>query len=100
MFITVKQIVYSWLLKREKTLHSAFKGYALAAEAVQELALTSMPLLKHKILTKEEGEDWFMLPDDYTDWVSIGLRDGGHHYPLGVASNLLPFRNTIGGDMG
>ena len=73
-FISLDQICYSWLLRQNKTIHFYYKALSLASEAIRELSLTSLPLVNHKIIEKQDDETWFILPNDYTDWVSVGLR--------------------------
>lgn len=96
-FISIDQIVYSYLLRHGKTIHAYYKILSLAAEAVRELSINTLQLVNHKILTKGEDETHFVLPDDYTDWVSAGFRQGDFWRPVGVSSNrLMPFPKRIG----
>lgn len=100
-YISIKEIVSSWLLKKEKHPNSKWKIYPLAAEAIQELALTSLPLIQHVLLTRPAGQTWFDLPDGYTEYVSVGQRYGDSFRPLGVSNKLLPFPAMAGaGDLG
>lgn len=95
-FISVNQIAYSYRLRHELPIHFHYIILSLAAEAVRELALTSMPLVNHKLITKADNETIFTLPEDYTDWVSAGVRQGEFWRPVGISNRLLPFPNTIG----
>ena len=94
-FISIDQICNSWLLKRGKSIHSYYKIMVLAAEAIQELALTSLPLVSHKIIKKQSNESWFTLPQDYTEWVSAGIRVGEFWRPVSISNRLMPMPNEI-----
>ena len=49
--ISVSDICNSWLLKKGKTeTHSWWKVLPIACEAVQELTLTTIPMVHHAIL--------------------------------------------------
>ena len=95
-FITIDQICFSWLAKKGKTIHSYYKALLLAAEAIQELSLTSLPLINHKLLTKQDNETWFMLPGDYTEWALVGIREGEHYRKIPVSNKLMSFPRYIG----
>lgn len=98
--ISIDQIITSWLGKRGYTLHYYVKAAFLAAEAVQELSLTSLPMLHHALLTKEAGQNWYTLPKGYTDYVRVGVRFGDTWMPLRISERLMPYSNTDGdGDM-
>lgn len=96
-FISLDQICYSWLLRQNKTIHFYYKALSLASEAIRELSLTSLPLVNHKIIEKQDDETWFILPNDYTDWVSVGLRTGEFWRPVRVHNKLMPMPNTVSG---
>lgn len=99
-FKSLKEICNSWLLKNEKHPNSMWKIIPLAAEAIQELTLTSLPMVQHALLTKPDGQNWFVLPEDFTAVVSIGIRDGETYRSIGMSNMLMPAgaKNT-GGDL-
>jgi len=90
-YISIKQIVASWLVARGYTSHVAYRVTKYAADAVREFKLSHMPLVKHKLLTKQPNESWFTLPSDFTDYVSVGIRQGGAWRPIAVSNRLIPF---------
>lgn len=94
-FISADQITTSWLLNRSKTIHSYYKIIKLCADAIRELALTSLPLVKHQIITKPRNQDWFELPRDFIDYCSIGIRQGEYWRPIAVSTQLLPMPNRV-----
>src|SRR5690606_15071971 len=89
-FISIDQICNSWLLRRGKTIHSYYKCLALAAEAVRELALSSLPIINHKIIKRDDYGNWFELPKDLTAFVSAGIRDGEYWRPAAINRQLMP----------
>ena len=93
-FISLDEIVTGYLLKSGRSIHNYYIFARLAAEAVRELALSYMPLINHTILHKEEGTTWFNLPDDYTDYVSVGLVVGDFWRPVAVTGSLLGMPNN------
>lgn len=98
--ISIDQIVVSWLGKHGYTMHWYIKALLLAQEAVQKLSLKSMPMLHHRLLTKEDGENWFTLPEGYADYVRIGVRYGDTWIPVRVDGRLMPYPNSDGlGDL-
>jgi hypothetical protein len=90
-YVTLDQIVNHWLLSNGKTIHSYLKAYTFAAEAVRELSFNSLHLIQETFLTKPKGQSWWNLPSDYTDWVSVGIRNGEFWRPVGVLKGLMPF---------
>jgi hypothetical protein len=90
-YVTLDQIVNHWLLSNGKTIHSYLKAYTFAAEAVRELSFNSLHLIQETFLTKPKGQSWWNLPSDYTDWVSVGVRNGEFWRPVGVLKGLMPF---------
>lgn len=95
-FISINDIVNSYLVAHGKTRHSAWKLYKLACDAVRELALSQMPLPQHKILTKPAGQTWFELPKDFTDYISVGIRVGERWRPVAVEHQLMPYPAPAG----
>jgi hypothetical protein len=92
--ISVDEITNSWLLKKGKTYHSWWKILPIACEALQELSLTSLPMVNHVELTKPEGQTWFNLPDGFTDWVSVAIRVGNRWVPISASTRLMPYPNS------
>lgn len=90
-YVTLDQIVNHWLLSNGKTVHNYMKAYTFAAEAVRELSFNSLNLIQETFLTKPKGQSWWNLPSDYTDWVSVGVRNGEFWRPVGVLKGLMPF---------
>jgi|688.fasta_scaffold407593_2 hypothetical protein len=90
-YVTLDQIVNHWLLSNGKTIHSYLKSYTFATEAVRELSFNSLNLIQETFLTKPKGQSWWNLPSDYTDWVSVGIRNGEFWRPVGVLKGLMPF---------
>lgn len=90
-YVTLDQIVNHWLLSNGKTVHNYMKAYTFAAEAVRELSFNSLHLIQETFLTKPKGQSWWNLPSDYTDWVSVGVRNGEFWRPVGVLKGLMPF---------
>lgn len=92
--ISAEEIAESILLKRGMSQHYWWRILPLVCEAVQELAFTSMPLVKHTQLEKLPGETWFRLPNGFQDWVSVGIRQGNRWIPVGVSERLMPYPNS------
>jgi len=92
--ISALEITDSWLLKHNKTQHSWAKALPLVWEAIQELVLTSLPIVQHTQITKLPNETWFQLPKDYMDWVSVGIRVGDRWHPVGISERLMPYPNS------
>ena len=90
-YVTLDQMVNHWLLSNGKTVHNYMKAYTFAAEAVRELSFNSLNLIQETFLTKPKGQSWWNLPSDYTDWVSVGIRNGEFWRPVGVLKGLMPF---------
>jgi hypothetical protein len=90
-YVSIDQIVNHWLLSNGKTVHNYMKAYTFAAEAVRELSFNSLHLVQETFLTKPAGQSWWNLPSDYTDWVSVGIRNGEFWRPVGVQKGLMPF---------
>lgn len=90
-YVTLDQIVNHWLLSNGKTVHNYMKAYTFCAEAVRELSFNSLHLIQETFLTKPKGQSWWNLPSDYTDWVSVGVRNGEFWRPVGVLKGLMPF---------
>ena len=90
-YVTLDQMVNHWLLSNGKTVHNYMKAYTFAAEAVRELSFNSLHLIQETFLTKPKGQSWWNLPSDYTDWVSVGIRNGEFWRPVGVLKGLMPF---------
>lgn len=90
-YVTLDQIVNHWLLSNGKTVHNYMKAYTFAAEAVRELSFNSLHLIQETFLNKPKGQSWWNLPSDYTDWVSVGIRNGEFWRPVGVLKGLMPF---------
>jgi len=108
-FISVDEIVNSWLLKRGKTIHSYYRALVYAAECVRELALTTIAPVQHTILQRDAGTPWWELPAGYTDWVNVGVQVGGYYRRVGVTDRLIPvpglkgsseFNNEFGPEAG
>lgn len=98
--ISIDQIVISWLGKRGYPIHYYWKALLLAQEAVQELGMTSVPLTRHALLTKTDGEHWYTLPTDFSSYIRVGARYGDTWYPIRISESLMPYANTDGqGDM-
>lgn len=95
-FLSVSDIVNSYIVAHGKTRHSAWKLYKLACDAVRELALSQMPLPQHKIISKPVGQTWFELPKDYTDYISVGIRVGERWRPVAVEHQLMPYPAPAG----
>jgi hypothetical protein len=89
--ISIDEICTSWLLKKGKSFHSWWKILPIASEAVQELSLTSLPIVQHVELTKSDNENYFVLPKGFTDWVSVGVRIGDRWRPVAVSERLMPY---------
>ena len=91
--ISVEEITISWLLKAGMTGHVWWRILPFACEAVQELTLTTLPIVHHVIIQREPGQNYFKLPEGFVDWVSVGRRVGEHWRPVNATNNLLPFLN-------
>lgn len=96
-YISLDEIVNSWLLQHGKTTHVKWKILKLAAMAVQKLSLTSMPMVNHTILRREEDQLWWELPTNFSDYVSVGIRSGNVWRPIGVSKQLMPMPRGAGG---
>lgn len=98
-FISLDEIVMSYMLKSGMSIHNYYILAKLAAESVRELALSYLPMVNHVILEKEDKESWFVIPDDYTNYVSVGLVVGERWRPVAVSNSLLPMpNNDLGGE--
>lgn len=95
-FISLDEIVTGYLLKSGRSIHSYYIFAKLAADAIRELALSYMPMVNHVILEKPDKQTWFTLPDDYTDYVSVGAVVGERWRPVAVTKTLLAVPNTNG----
>lgn len=78
--ISVEEITEDILLKRGMTQHFWWRILPLVCEAVQEIGLTSMPIVRHTQITKLPNETWFKIPNGFIDWVSVGIRSGINGY--------------------
>lgn len=96
-YVSIQEIVNSVLLRMGKTIHSTWKILPLACDAVREIALTSSLMIQHTILTKQNTESWFTLPSNYTDYLSVGIRQGDMWRPIPVEKQLMA-SPMIGGD--
>ena len=94
-FVSLDEIINAWLFKNGKTIHNYAKVLTFAAEAVRELSVTSLQLVNHKILVRD-CHDWWDLPDDYTDYVSAGIRVGQYWRPIGIRKGIMPVPYTDG----
>jgi len=93
--ISVSDICNSWLLKKGKTeTHSWWKVLPIACEAVQELTLTTIPMVHHAILKRDSSGVFFELPKGFTDWVSVAIRVGERWVPVNPSTKLMPFPNS------
>lgn len=92
--ISVEEICNSWLLKKGKTNHSWWKILPIACEAVQELTLTTIPMVHHAILQRDSSGVFFRLPEGFTDWVSVAIRVGNRWIPISATTKLMPFPNS------
>ena len=90
-YVSLNDIVNHWLLMNGKTVHNYMKAYTFATEAIRELSFNSLHLIQETFLTKPKGQSWWNLPSDYTDWVSVGIRNGEFWRPVGVFNGLMPF---------
>lgn len=105
-FVSVENIVDAWMLRRGMHPNSWWKALPLAAEAVRELGLTSGLMVQHTILKKDiptnssppviPDQSWFTLPPDFTDYVSVGIRQGDMWRPIAVDDQLMPYPKTDG----
>ncbi len=93
-FVSLMDIANSWMLRNGKTIHAKYMVLKHAADAVRELQLTSLAMVKHKLLYREEGKQWWELPKDFSDWVSAGVRAGQRWKPVGISSSLMPMPQT------
>jgi hypothetical protein len=89
-FVSLDEIINAWLFKNGKTIHNYAKVLTFAAEAVREMSYTSMQIVNNVILEREDDQQWFTLPDDYSDWCAVGIRVGSYWRPLGVETGILP----------
>lgn len=92
--ISIEEICNSWLLKKGKTYHSWWKILPIACEAVQELTLTTIPMVHHTILQRDSSGVFFRLPEGFTDWVSVSIRVGNRWIPISATTRLMPFPNS------
>ena len=90
-YVSLNDIVNHWLLMNGKTVHNYMKAYTFATEAVRELSFNSLHLIQETFLTKAKNQTWWNLPSDFTDWVSVGVRNGEFWRPVGVLKGLMPF---------
>lgn len=105
-FVSVDNIVDAYMLRRGMHPNSWWKVLPLAAEAVRELGLTSGLMIQHTIIKKNVPIDtvpptvtdysWFNLPPNFTDYLSVGIRQGDMWRPIPVDNQLMPFPNTDG----
>lgn len=95
-FISADQIVCSWLINHEKTIHTYYKIIKLVADCVRELSLTTLPMVNHAILKRPWDQGWFTLPGDYVDYCALGIRQGEFWRPIGVNDQLMPMPNNVG----
>lgn len=98
-YISISQIVNSYLFAKGKDEHSFVKVTGLVASAVQELGFLGVMTVNQVLLNRDASQQWFTLPDDYCDWVSVGVRCGDKIFPLRVDQRLMKspaFDNTGG----
>jgi len=106
-FVSVDNIVDAYMLRRGMHPNTWWKVLPLAAEAVRELGLTSGLMVQHTILKKNEPDNsvsppiipdnsWFTLPADFTDYISVGIRQGDMWRPIAVDSQLMPYPKSDG----
>lgn len=100
-FISIHEIVVSWLLKQRKPIHFYVDALLMAAEGIQQLSFRdSLPMVSHTLLTKVSGQNHFLLPAGYADLVRVGIRYGDMWWPLPIADRLMPYSNSTGnGDL-
>lgn len=92
--ISVEEMTEDILLKRGMTQHFWWRILPLVCEAVQELGLTSMPIVRHTQITKLPHETWFKIPNGFIDWVSVGIRNGNKWIPVAISNRLIPYPNS------
>lgn len=81
----------SYRLDRGKTVHQTWKILPAACKAVQELSMTTLPIVQHVKLYREAGAPYFKLPEGFVDWVSVGMQWGNRFIPVPVSNSLIPF---------
>lgn len=93
-YIDLKEVVNTMLAREGAPIHRFYKYVMFAAEAVQELQMMgSLPILNHVILNKDTDNDYFTLPNGYTDHVTVGVRVGSFWRPLAMSPSLMGMPN-------
>lgn len=95
-YVSVDQICREWLAKREKSIHTYWKALMYAGEAVQELTLSTLPLLQHTVLSRGKDQNWFDLPEGVTAIVSVGIPYRGTWRPIGMNGTIMAFPKYSG----
>ena len=105
-YVYADELVNSILAKGGMTIHYYVYVLPLVEEAIRELSKHSVDTLHHTLLPRYKSDagrtgaamNLFALPDDFTDWMTIGVRDGEYWRPLGVNHRLLPFLQPASGN--
>ncbi len=97
-FVYIDEIVNSLIAKASLTNHYYVRLLPLVAEGIRELSKHSVDCIHHAVIPRYQSDagstgkpmNLFPLPDSFTDWLSVGARDGAWWVPVSVHERLLP----------
>lgn len=86
-------IVKNYLLKRGYPLHWYMQFMVYAADCLRDLTFDDLKVINTKILPVDQNINAATLPDDFQDYVTVGVMVGQRIRPLVPTSTLNPLVN-------
>ena len=86
-------IVKNYLLKRGYPLHWYMQFMVYAADCLREITFDDLRVINTKILPVDQTINAADLPEDYQDYVTVGVMIGQRIRPLVPTSTLNPLVN-------
>lgn len=92
-FFSLDAAVRNMLLKRRYPLHFYIDFLVYGKDCLRELSLDSLKIVNTKIIPVDATDNSAQIPNDYTDYVEVGIPTGQTIRPLVEDNNITPLQH-------